>query len=525
MNKWDHLLSIALLGFLFVSQVYSADRGSKPIRLNGIEIDIPTLAETQPFHPQSVENASLCHVLIQFRQPTSPREREKIEQTGICFLHYVPNNTYFISGPVDALNALRRDTRVVGVIPIPSEAKIDTGIRERIGEGEAPAERQVSGKRPSSPPKIGGDTEGVDITQPESQATETVKVLFYPETSFNDSRRTLLAHSAILEATRTGFDFRQTFNSVTLPVDQIRSLAEEDSVFLITEIDPPAKPANLDAQDTSNVDEIQPGGIAGYNLDGTGVTVGMWDSGFIRFTHEQVIGRATQEDWNSAPYFNAHSCHVAGIIAGNGKGNAQAEGMAPNATLLCWETTNDLNEIDTNAHRISVSNHSYVSGISPVQTGNTGRTVATSNYNGVYSSQTQAFDRLAADHNLIMVMAAGNARKTSGIDGYDSLPSGTAKNVITVGAIHDRIEEPPIPDDSSMTDFSSWGPTDDGRIKPDVVANGLGLLSMGPNSDNDYYTNSGTSMSTPVVSGIAACLVQQYRRYFAGNDPEAATMK
>ncbi|MFH1742995.1 MAG: hypothetical protein ABIH23_28655, partial [bacterium] len=72
---------------------------------------------------------------------------------------------------------------------------------------------------------------------------------------------------------------------------------------------------NTNAADTSNVDEIQPGGLAGYDLDGTGVTVGMWDSGFVRFTHEQVIGRATQEDWNSSGQFNAHSTHVAGIIA------------------------------------------------------------------------------------------------------------------------------------------------------------------------------------------------------------------
>ncbi|MFH1738253.1 MAG: S8 family serine peptidase, partial [bacterium] len=374
-----------------------------------------------------------------------------------------------------------------------------------------------------------------------------VKVIFFEETSFQQAREILLTHGAILEATQTEFDFRQTIDSVTLPADQIESLAEEDSVFLITKVDPPAEPANINAQDTSNVDEIQPGGITDYDLDGTGVTVGMWDSGPVRVTHEQIRGRATQEDSNSTGEFNDHACHVAGIIAGDGTGNIEAEGMAPNATLLCWDTRNDLSEIDANAHRISVSNHSYIYGTRSGHAGNAERTVYAPYDNGNYNSRAQSWDQIVLDHDLIVVRAAGNGRRSlpppseenqaessvgvlmvdeEETSGYDTiLPSAVAKNIITVGAIHDLTDEPPVPDDNSMTDFSSWGPADDGRIKPDVVANGSRMLSMGPDWDNAYFENSGTSMSTPVVSGIAACLVQQFRRCFAGEDPTAATMK
>ncbi|MFH1738576.1 MAG: S8 family serine peptidase, partial [bacterium] len=320
----------------------------------------------------------------------------------------------------------------------PPKQKIDAANRRRNREGEAPAE-----------PKL----------------TETVKILFHPETSFKNARKILSSRGVIIEATRAGFDFRQTLDSVTLPADQIQSLAEEDSIFLITEVDQPAEPANINAQDTSNVDEIQPGGIAGYDLDGTGVTVGMWDMGFVRFRHEQIIGRATQEDWNSSEYFNDHASHVAGTIVGSGRGNAQAEGMAPNATLLCWDTANDLSEVDANAHRISVSNHSYTYGACSGKSGNTEQKVSASDRHGNYNSRTRDWDRVVADHDLIVVRAAGNEREPSAVlsaedklespvgvmvsgeqeaSGYDTIPSpSVAKNIITVGAINDLTDDPP----------------------------------------------------------------------------------
>jgi hypothetical protein len=66
--------------------------------------------------------------------------------------------------------------------------------------------------------------------------------------------------------------------------------------------------------------------------------------------------------------------------------------------------------------------------------------------------------------------------------------------------------------DDAMTYFSSWGPTDDGRLKPDVVATGYLLYSTLP--DNQYGTMSGTSMATPVVTGVAALLSDYHQKLF-----------
>jgi len=84
-------------------------------------------------------------------------------------------------------------------------------------------------------------------------------------------------------------------------------------------------------------------------------------------------------------------------------------------------------------------------------------------------------------------------------------PYASGKNVVTVGALMK---------DDVMTGFSNWGPTDDGRIKPDVVATGNRLLSTIRLKAYDYLT--GTSMSTPVITGIAALLRGTYRRLVGG---------
>jgi len=97
-------------------------------------------------------------------------------------------------------------------------------------------------------------------------------------------------------------------------------------------------------------------------------------------------------------------------------------------------------------------------------------------------------------------------------------PRASAKNVITVGAIRD--------DGTTMTELSSWGPTKDGRIKPDIVANGDGLLSTMPTEPNDneiiwdwykvgnhwHSYKSGTSMAAPVVTGICALIKEFWEK-------------
>src|SRR5258706_13947794 len=118
-----------------------------------------------------------------------------------------------------------------------------------------------------------------------------------------------------------------------------------------------------------------------------------------------------------------------------------------------------------------------------------------------------------------IVKAAGNDRGDSGPgpqprDGpYDCIPTfGNAKNIVTVGSVNKMAGSYAGPSSVSMSSFSSWGPTDDGRIKPDLVAPGVALFSASAGSDYDYATFSGTSMATACVTGSLTLLQQLYHR-------------
>jgi hypothetical protein len=94
-----------------------------------------------------------------------------------------------------------------------------------------------------------------------------------------------------------------------------------------------------------------------------------------------------------------------------------------------------------------------------------------------------------------------------------------AKNVVAVGAL-DVTKSGFI---AGIASFSSRGPTRDGRVKPDVVAKGTNQYSSVPN--NFYAYNQGTSMSSPVVTGISALLVEQWRKTFPGKSPTPQQLK
>jgi hypothetical protein len=111
--------------------------------------------------------------------------------------------------------------------------------------------------------------------------------------------------------------------------------------------------------------------------------------------------------------------------------------------------------------------------------------------------------------------------------GYDTMDAvACAKNLMTVGAVYDAVSGGVrSPANGVMSSFSNWGPTDDGRIKPDLVANGIQLRSSYGLADDDYASASGTSMATPNASGSAVLLVEYFGRLFPGQAMRASTLK
>lgn len=308
-----------------------------------------------------------------------------------------------------------------------------------------------------------------------------------------------------------------------------------------------------------------------YSLSGSGVIIGLWDGGSGRVTHQEFGGRMTSMDGAASI---DHATHVGGTLIAAGV-VAAAHGMAASATVQSYDWNSDTTEMTARAAtmageagKIYLSNHSYgiISGWNYV--GNSTRTwewngtgsssTSVDSDFGRYNTYTRDTDSLAfnAPYYLIFrsagndrldnpsvgdavsltaggstvvaynpaVHPAGDGVYRGGFDtiGYEAL----AKNVLTIGSSADAVTDGVRdPSKALVSSFSSWGPTDDGRIKPDLVANGEALYSSLNGSDTEYGVYSGTSMATPNATGSAALLIEQYGKLFPGQAMRASTLK
>jgi hypothetical protein len=115
-----------------------------------------------------------------------------------------------------------------------------------------------------------------------------------------------------------------------------------------------------------------------------------------------------------------------------------------------------------------------------------------------------------------------------GTTGYDTITDdGTAKNILTVGNAGDIPGGYNSPSDVLVSYSSNWGPTDDGRIKPDICGNGQALFSAWGSGDDNYRSSSGTSMASPNVAGSLLLLQQLYQEvnHLFGDPMRSATLK
>lgn len=308
-----------------------------------------------------------------------------------------------------------------------------------------------------------------------------------------------------------------------------------------------------------------------YSLTGAGVTIGLWDGGSGRASHQEFGGRLTVMD-GAAPI--DHATHVGGTLIAAGV-VAAAHGMADSAIVDSYDWNSDTTEMTARgatvageAGKIYLSNHSYgyIGGWNYVNNGtriwewNGSGTSSTSFEDdfGRYNSYARDSDSLAFSAPYYLIFrSAGNDRldnPTAGQTvslspggstvvsydpsihpagdgnyrgGFDTISfNAIAKNVITIGSAADAVTGGMRdPSKALVSSFSSWGPTDDGRIKPDVVANGDALYSSLNASNTSYGTYSGTSMATPNATGSASLLIQQYGNLFPGQAMRASTLK
>lgn len=305
--------------------------------------------------------------------------------------------------------------------------------------------------------------------------------------------------------------------SFEVDAENVNSIAGMDDIKSLDFASAPITNSNIDAAKLSSIDTVR----ANNSLTGQGISVGMWELGTPDIAHQDFLGANGQSRITIKEVGNqsngSHATHVAGTVLGNGNGDHTATGMAPAASMSSWNTEGNVSsEMTWNAGDINIATHSW--GLrSGWEIEDSGDWAYYGNDFGEYNQHSVSFDRAAySASSLLITKSAGNDRNDIPPNPPENLPSrdgpyfsvlnrAVAKNIMTIGAVDKN---------GAMSSFSNWGPTADGRIKPDLVADGVGVNSTLPG--NQYGGKSGTSMATPVVAGGLALVLERWNQKFQG---------
>jgi len=443
---------------------------------------VPT-AGLDPALVAALQGKPGLHAFAQLTHIPSEADRTALAQIGVHLVDFIGDTLYiaFVTPTPDAANPLFQ-TLVRWLGPILTTDKIDPEVQ--AGQFEPWADN--------------GDG--------------TVKLLvhFHADVTSADAQAVLSKYTAIASV----YDTHSW--AIVLAKTAIDTLAQEDAVQWIEQGPVPFLPENDSTRGELGVDTVQAANTAASppfygGLDGTGVTVAVFDSGVNTAgnTHNDFAGRLVRTALDGGS--TGHGSHVVGIIGASGANSVsncpfvsctafQMRGMAPNVSLAPYNDGRSAANLDNavNTFGAEVSNHSYYMTC------------------GTYDADAQGIDQMIRGDGTNggtaipahqMVKSAGNSGQSGqycSAAGYFAL-TGAAKNLLVVGAMNAQ-------DSLNLQAGSSRGPTWDGRLKPDVM--GIGCADSTDNDTQGYVSKCGTSMASPSVTGIVALMTEQYHHSF-----------
>lgn len=432
---------------------------------------VPAAGLSETLRTQLPATPGRVHVLVQLEGVPTVERRAAFFEAGVKLLSYIPNHAWFASIPADQAAEVAQLAGVRAICEILPQDKLAPSIRET----------------------------GINAYSTTAAGDVKLTALFFEDVALETG-------ASIIEKMGGGIISRDPVeNSVTfyLPITAVYTLAAYDGVKWIDQ-----HYASIDLNDGVRAAiDVNPVQIPPYSLTGSGVVIGQWESRHPDATHADLAGRVTNID-DQWPVGD-HATQVAGTIIGDGSllVDRRYRGMAIAATIVSyhtWEDVADLRQQYQEAiemYHIDISNNSW------------GKVEW-----HIYKDYAAALDgivRGSLGKPVSMVWAVGNEGGWGTI-----LCTAVAKNIVTVGATNS--------DDGSLWTWSNKGPTEDGRIKPELVSPGCETRSGGSIwstlPGNRYGGACGTSLAAPSVSGTMALILEDWRATHDG-DPLPATIK
>ncbi|MGE3108976.1 MAG: S8 family serine peptidase [Vicinamibacterales bacterium] len=481
---------------------------------------------------QSAGRPDKSHVVAHFAAALTDEQKSSLKSAGIGVLDYVGSNAYFanVSRNVSADRAAALDL-LLTVEDVNPAWKLHPDLYAGIIRGWT----VVDGLKDFDLPPLGETTQAA-LEERGLNPTLSATLMLHMDVAQDDAAR-------IVE--QMGGSVMHRFKTVNalhiwIPMARVRELASNDLVRFIEPAMPPLTTCNDDNRVRTGVNTVN---ASPYGLSGAGVDVLVYDGGTIA-SHPGLAPRIFTGDGSGVI---GHATHVAGTIGGTGAGEAgnPHRGMAPNvARFLSYGVQGFGQDFFRNSTQTDTEND-YLAAIAmgaDVANNSVGNNIESNGYpcpfQGDYGTFNEMLDSLIRGERngqngvpFRTIWAAGNERQGSrcnvepngGAQGFYSIaPPQAGKNQICVGAINSN--------DDSITSFTSWGPTDDGRLKPDFCAPGCqsngdgGVTSCAGASG--YTSLCGTSMASPTTCGVAALFIEDWRTLHPGMpDPLNSTIK
>ncbi|WP_329222852.1 S8 family serine peptidase [Streptomyces sp. NBC_01485] len=516
------------------------------ITINGVSMDpLVQSAELARASLASEDASQSNYLLVQTTHAPSAEEKARLTALGVEVHEYVPESTYLCGYRPSDLDAVRALPFVAWADVYMEGFKIASSLRsERLR------------------PAIAVLAEPMEAAAP---GTHTIDVVLHDDVDMaSDGVRERIAQAVGVSTD----DVQAGRGKVRMTVQEtdLAALASLDEVRQVEEV-PERVLYNTLAGHLMHADVS----LNGTRFRGQGQVVAVADTGFdlgsTTDVHPAFTGRVQRltalgrKHPRRTDDPDGHGTHVAGSVLGDGTSASMGgavTGTAPEAKLVLQSLLDKNGELGGIPPDLrDLFEPPFLEDGARIHTNSWGPTDPSL----PYGRSASEVDKMLWDHkDLVICFAAGNSGHDRDRNGRVNLASVSgetgAKNVITVGASeNDRPDIPltygtldiisfsanPIRDDlqannpDGMAAFSSRGPTQEGRIKPDIVAPGTSILSthsrvagpdedFGVSSDPDYFFLSGTSMATPLVAGCVAVL----RETLVKNgtpDPSAALLK